>query len=388
MNSRHESFGMDTARTVLLHLFRLTTVLAATFYVVSEFPSRPLSVNEISLLVALFVISLLDIGLAHGDTADVDTALLVAGIYLYGAPSMLLMCTAVRVVVHLLLRRGDKTVELLDSLAKRYAAILVGAGALKIIGNIQVNPVFDDYLRVVLLGAVYVIVQLMTAQMGRARDRHDSIFRLLVGNLVLQGPLVAAGISVAVLTVVIIEDMGPWGIALTLLLLVIMRQSFALLLDIRSSYQLTIEALVGAMEAQRPEGRGVGEEAAAFARAVAAELGWFGARVERVGYAALLYYYGLTLSSRAADKNGPGTNPLSDVEFLRPVRPILFPLERDAVASVVRHRDVRAAFVVARSVEEFSPGRDQGQLAELEGILHFAWIDKVGRAVNRVRGKS
>lgn len=386
MSERLTVSSLQRARVALLHLFRVVVLSVAVFAVAIDPPGPTFSVDEFALVGALFMISLLDIGLAHGDTADVDTALLVAGVYLYGAPALLVMCTVVRLAVHLLARRGYGLGELMDSLVKRYAAILLSIPVLALLASISLFPPADRYVDVLLLGLVFGVVQLIAGQIGRARERHDSIFRLLVGNLILQGPLLASGVSVAILIVLIIDDMGPWGIALTLVLLLAMRQSFALLLDIRASYQATIEALIGAMEAQRTESRGSGDRVAAFTRRVAAELGWFGSRVERVGYAALLYYFGLPLKKQIETDQDSTRNPLSDVEFLRPTGPILEPLEGD-LSPTAKRRDIRSAYVVARSVDEFAPGRCTDRLRELEEHVGDAWVRQVGRAVARAREK-
>ncbi len=341
-------------------------------------PSLELAV----LAVALLLTSLLDVALSHGDTADTDTALLVSGMYLFGAHEMILAVLLARILVHLAVPSRRAIADLISGLSRRVAAILLCVPILGVLNSAPPSSESGVYLAVAGLGTVFALTQLVAGQVSRVGLRGDSLLRLLAGNLSLQGPLLAAGVSVAVLAVVITPDMGAWGIALTLLLLISMRQSFALLLDIRASYRATIEALTGAMEAQHSGQRGQGDRVVSSARSVGIALGWFGSRIERLGYAVLLNHYGLTVGPDDEQVAGRLTRyPLRDVAFLRPVLPVLKMLEGRGSSSV-RRSDLKLAYVAARVLETHSPERGtQTSQAIGECLGSDGWLRRAENAL-------
>ncbi len=83
--------------------------------------------------------------------------------------------------------------------------------------------------------------------------------------------------------------MGAWSLIPVVALLFLMRQSYAMLLDIRELYRTTVEVLVEAAEAKMHGRVGHAERTAAAARAIAMRIGLSAQRVERISYAALLH---------------------------------------------------------------------------------------------------
>ncbi len=300
-------------------------------------------------LLAVTVLSLLDVFLPHGDSVDVDAPFIVASLYLFGPGATVLIVVASRVVAHAF-RSGTRDLRgLASGLIKRLAAIIAATGILGVFEAVSMPPL-GPYLEVFGLGVMFMGVQLVVGQLDLVVERNDSLFRALRGNVALQGSVLAASVSIAILTVVIHDGMGAWGLVVTLFLVATMRQSFALLLDVRQAYQATIETLMGAMEVQSPEEKGLGERTARLARTCGAEFGWFGRQIEHMGYAALLVHYGLYFRRLDDGTDAPVFTPLAEVEFLKPVEPILgIVRDVDDAGTDAKRNDVIAAYLVSRA---------------------------------------
>ena len=75
-------------------------------------------------------------------------------------------------------------------------------------------------------------------------------------------------------------------------LLLLMRQSYVLFLDIRETYRTTVEVLVEAAESQDSRRAGHSDRTAVLARSIAMGCGLSASEVELIGYAALLHDIG------------------------------------------------------------------------------------------------
>lgn len=271
---------------------------------------------------------------------------------------------ASRILAHLTLHGLSPSWSLAAALSKRIVGISVGYAGLWLMpllpwGRAQV------FGEVLVLGIAYVAVGLLYAQVTLAMERSDSVFRMAASNITLQGPVLATGVSVGILTVLIHDDMAVWGLLLVLFLAITIRQSFALLLGVRQGYQATIEALIGAMEAQQTDEHGIGREVAILARRTGAEYGWFGKSVEDLGYAALLVYFGLSFTSWDDGEAAARPTPLAEVQFLRPVAPIVEAATKPSAKVPVARRTLIAAYIVALCISQLSPARAEEMVASL-----------------------
>jgi hypothetical protein len=343
-------------------LVAAVTVLAMSGWDVLDWPSA------VPYLVALVILSLMDVQLPHGDSVDVDSAVIIASIYLFGPATAAWLVLISRILAHVALHGFALSWGLASSISKRVVGISVGFAALWLLPS----PSWERaqvFVEVLALGLAYVAAVLLYGQISLAAERRDSILRMAAGNIALQGPVLATGVSVGILTVLIHDEMAVWGLVLVLFLAVTIRQSFALLLDVRQGYQATVEALIGAMEAQKSHELGVGSEVAILARTAAAEYGWFGKSVENMGYAALLLYFGLSFTSRDDHRGAIRPTPLAEVQFLRPVAPIVEAAERPPTQIPVPRRTLVAAYIVVLCISRLSPARADMMLATLAGQL-------------------
>jgi hypothetical protein len=156
--------------------------------------------------------------------------------------------------------------------------------------------------------------------------------------------------------------MSYWGLALVVLLLVVMRQAFVLLLDIRQAYQSTIEVLARAMEAQTKGRLGHAERVRDIATLAGRSIGLHGRGLESLQYAAMLHDVGAEEYSDdvPAEDDGSRSDPsdvpsrsvavVENVEFLADVVPILRILETPETAPRAgRHHRVVSAYIVSRA---------------------------------------
>jgi len=176
--------------------------------------------------------------------------------------------------------------------------------------------------------------------------------RLLRGNFRTQAPALAAQWSASVLLLITYGEMRSWSLIPVVALLLLMRQSYALFLDIRETYRTTVEVLVEAAESQDDRRFGHAHRTAATARAIAMHIGLPAPAVERISYAALLHDLGELSDAIGAEGILPvreirSAEVVAGVEFFRSVEPILQICDGDASRVDVTADLALAAMIVA-----------------------------------------
>lgn len=313
-----------------------------------------------ALLVALLMLSFLDVWLPRGDAADLSSAVAVMSLVLLDAPTTLAAIVAVRITAHVLRHRSTKIGLLLEVVIARSVGVVAGGAALDFVRPLLRNGTEGIMLAAAGVAIAYFVAEIPVVQALASLRLRRSFGHLLVGNMRLQGWLIAAQMSIAVLGVTIYPAMRLWGLLLCLVLLLVLRQSFVLLLDIREAYQATTAAIARSFEAHDPEKSGHADRVARCAQAVASRLGVHGHDLERLQYASLFH----DIAAVAIDDPSPGADSsmlarvtgrgaadvLADVRFLEDVLPLLrlsdgrIPLE-----GVERKRDPLLAYIVCRS---------------------------------------
>ena len=146
-------------------------------------------------------------------------------------------------------------------------------------------------------------------------------------------------------------------------LLLLIRQSYALFLSIRETYRTTIEVLVEAAESQDSRRAGHSDRTASIARSIASACGISPSQVESIGYAALLHDLGrlaeVTEGQPTPDeRHVSAADVVREVEFLSHVEPILRVCE-GSFDSVPEDDVLLAGLIVALSSDidsEYNPG--------------------------------
>jgi hypothetical protein len=180
-------------------------------------------------------------------------------------------------------------------------------------------------------------------------------------------------------------------VLVTVGLLLVMRQSFALLLEVRASYTSTVEVLARSLEAYDPNRRGHAERVARMCGEAGRRIGLQGKRLESMTYAALFHDVGRLGS------DDPGEVPehssagiLGSVRFLSEALPILRILDTAGEDEAsLDEADLISAYLVARfSVldSDISTGaQEPDDLANSVGArLYSSTRTAVERAVRRV----
>jgi hypothetical protein len=163
--------------------------------------------------------------------------------------------------------------------------------------------------------------------------------------------LIAAQWSAAVLLLLTYGHMGRWGLIPVVALLLLMRQSYALFLDVRETYKATVEVLVEAAESQDVRRVGHAERTSVLARTIAMKIGLSASEVERISYAALLHDLGELAEGPDLVGLGPRHAPAAEVvrgvQFFDRVEPILWVCDGGDRAAAASEPDLLAALIVA-----------------------------------------
>jgi len=147
------------------------------------------------------------------------------------------------------------------------------------------------------------------------------------------------------------RGMGLWSLLPVVALLLLMRQSYALFLDIRETYRTTVEVLVEAAESQDDRRAGHADRTAMTARSIASRMGLPAAELERISYAALLHDLGELSEESLGGPAGQARHVsaaevVKDVAFFKNTEPILRICDGDA-ERVSDERNLTAALIVA-----------------------------------------
>jgi hypothetical protein len=347
-------------------------------------------------LVVVFVLDLLDLSMPYGETMAVDSAMVVACLILAGPVTAALVSVIARVAVQFA-RRGTAQFErTLALLSRRLLVLAVCAWLLEVM---QGGPSWmaEPYVQGLAVCAVFVLLEMVVAQVQAAPRLGERFSQLVRGNFSLQGPLLAAQVSVAVLSVITFGQMGIWGLAVMVLLVILMRESLALYLAIRQAYRATMEALVAVIEAQDPRRKGHAERVESLARSIALRLGIRGRELEYLGYAALLHdvdMLGLDLDVPDPDVAKHSGDTVSTVKFLSGVVPILQVCDgaSDIASTSIQIRQAAAVVAVASDIDDRAyspevgqPARAVERVAEIVEAQTLKSVEDAARSVGHER---
>jgi hypothetical protein len=261
-------------------------------------PYAPDYLTCVSFLVALAIVGAFDVGLPRGDYAEMGGALVVAAAVLLHPILALAAAAGSRALVFATRRPWEDPWRVLEDTSRRTLLLALtsfafirmgGAAALRTLdagGQVQILA------RVAAVVMLYLVLDAVLTQLGASLRLAAPLVPLLVGNLRLGGLVGTAQFSAAILAVVTYQTMGILGLVIVVGLLLVTRRSFSLLVDIRSAYRSTVEALARAIEAHDPQRRGHAERVAGLSTETARLLGQHGRQLEALTYAALFHDLG------------------------------------------------------------------------------------------------
>jgi len=150
-------------------------------------------------------------------------------------------------------------------------------------------------------------------------------------------------------------------------LLLLIRQSYAVLLETQETYRTTVEVLVEAAESQDPRRAGHAERTAEIARRIGVNLGLTFSQVELIGYAALLHDVD-AIASDASDSStvhaGRSSAMFDGVKYFSDVLPVLRLCDGIAAAhDELSEQDLTGAMIVALASDADAANHPQVELA-------------------------
>jgi hypothetical protein len=199
-------------------------------------------------LAAALVLDFFDISLPRGDSIGVTGPICAASLFVLGPVGGAIVSIGSAVLAHLVRRGVSGPRRLVALVFSRAVALAIGAALLVLVRGASSQWLF--YLVILATPAVFLLAELVASQAVVSLGTGRPLVGLLRGNLAGQMPLLVAGWSACLLLLITFTWMGPWSLIPVVALLLLMRQSYALLLDIRETYRTTVEVLVEAAESQ------------------------------------------------------------------------------------------------------------------------------------------
>lgn len=349
--------------------------------------------TAIAFALAALVLGLSGVWLPRGDSVDTTAAVAFAGAALMNPIVAVIALSAARLLVAVLRPRSRSVWGVIENVSRRALLVavtfaLVGPGML---ASLRAESGWPEYLRVGAAAAAFVALDLLLEQAHSSVRFGAPFVPLLLGNMRLQRWVVAAELSVAVLTVLLYPRMGYWGLLVTVGLLLVMQQSFALLLEVRASYTSTVEVLARAIEAYDPDRRGHAERVAEMVGEAGRLLGMQGRRLETLTYAALFHDVGFLGADEIDD--GPqyqSSEVIANVGFLSATVPILSILDMTGEAEMsLDEHDLVGAYLIAHfsaldSALMMRRDEGTGRADSIGARLYAKTRRKVDRAVRRI----
>lgn len=301
----------------------------------------------LSLFGAIAVLDAVSVSMPRGDRVSVSGAICASSVVMIGLPWALVVSIGALLCSHLVRWHAIDVHRLAGEMSLRAGALAVASAVFVLLESVGGRGA--PGVAVIILPALYLALELIGNQAYVAWQGKRDFLRLLRGNIRAQWPLLAAEWSAAALLLITYDEMGAWSLVPVSALLFLMRQSYALLHDIRETYRTTMEVLVEAAEGQDSRRIGHSERTAAIARTIAMRMGLNATEVERVSYAALLHdidvIAGTVPSEAKQGASGRSALILKDASFFSTVVPILELCDGDGVSSA-KERDLTAALIV------------------------------------------
>lgn len=303
---------------------------------------------------AALLLDTFDVALPRGDTIQVSGALCAAGLIILGPIVAAVTFLSSQVIAHVARRGRHSAKALLSHIVSRIAGLLMATT----VAYFLIDAGASQQIAFYIVPGVFLISETTAQQLLSAAGSGRPLSRLLLGGLTMQGPLIVAQWSTAVLVLITYggggrgPGMGSWSLIPALALLLLIRRSYALLLEIRETYLGTVEVLVEAAEGQDSRRAGHSERTALVARSIGVKIGLSANQVERISYAALLHDIdAIADESRGAvaafEPEGHSSNVVESARFFADVVDIVRMCDGGEPLSEGSAADMLAAVIVA-----------------------------------------
>ena len=320
--------------------------------------------NAAAIFTSLLVLDSLGIRLPRGDIVGVGGALVAVAVQMFSIP------LTMAIGIGSLLVSGTMAASL-EGLTVRLA-VRVGATLFSgLLVGLMAGQQSSLFAAVVIAGG-FLITELalhraLTAYLG-GREVLVSLRTSLKG----QASITVAQVSAASLAILTFPEMNLWSLLPVLALLLLIRQAWSILLELRETYHTTLAVLVEAAVAENPSGAGHAERTAIIARKIGARCRLGARDVERLSYAALLHDIGEMHRDDETVPEPPqspyrcAASVVKNVAFLADVVPVL-----RVTDGVVARSDVSASLLglIVLLASAVDSTRNGGALSAREGML-------------------
>lgn len=386
----------DRLLVIIQSLLAIVAVGLVTVFIAGGMPADTLdaSLRALGLGAALLVLGFFNLWLPRGDAVDTTVPIaFAAGVVLHPlmAAGVVLLARCATIALR---PKGHTVWTAAEQVGRR---IILMCATFAVLGGPAIDALrsgrLDLRLSLVVSAAavVFVAIDALGEQVHASVRFRAPLLALIAGAVRLQGWMLAAEMSTAVLAVVLFQALPYWGLLVTVGLLLVMRQSFALLLEVRASYTSTVEVLARSLEAYDPDRRGHAERVARMCGEAGRTIGFQGKRLESLTYAALFHdvaYLGSDDPTEAPEH--AAAEVLAGVGFLSGALPILRILDTAGEDDAsLDEDDLIGAYLVARFSAldgEISGGVSESvEVANAVGSrLYASTRGAVERAITRV----
>lgn len=271
-------------------------VIFALFLFAGSLPNFPFEWIWAVIFFAILLIGseFLDVTLPQGSHVSVSSAFIIAMLSIMPFQPALATTGFGLLIATLLRERHVPWEEMFFSPAKNVVSLISAYAAYSIFKSIPAAYASwsSNIGGLVLAAIVFYAIDTLQDQLNLSYGTWRFLLRSYVSSWRLAGTTYAALACSGLLIAVTYSQIGYWGILLLCLPLFVIRYSFRLYINIKRTYQNTIEALASAIETQDPRRRGHAKRVAEYSIAIARELGIYGDELELIGYGALLHDIG------------------------------------------------------------------------------------------------
>ncbi|MDO9557581.1 MAG: HD domain-containing protein [Coriobacteriia bacterium] len=279
----------------------------------------------------------LGVRLGRGDMVYIDASLGLSALVLF-TPGQVVLASAIGGLAGVLLNPRERS-SILERCSEIGRKILVLATLVPLAGVVATTSktglgTIGAQATLLGFGFLYAASDLLTAAFSQSLRRGSNLLLELVRLARPIAVIYLGHITTGVVIVLLFDSLGYVGLLVMITLVLMMQNSFNLLLRIKTAYQETIQALVHASELQLPGEAGHARRVAEMATHAGRQLGLSSENLELVGYAALLHDIGKI--GVKADAEGAissehaqiGADIVAQIPFVDSVAPIVGMHER------------------------------------------------------------
>jgi hypothetical protein len=343
----------------------------------------------------IVLLAVFDVWFPFNSAITVGSALAVAATLQFDAVVVMAMIAVAEIIAVVSDRRPDSFERGLTRLSERTLAVAVASLMMLATSHFPGTPISAlqpfDYVMLLLIALTFPSIEIIANAVVATLLRSNTIPSWPDTRLGMGGWMVAAQASVGLLSFIMYQSMGIWGLIVAVVLVLVMRQSFVLLMQVREAYESTLDVLIRTMDVQRPGRVATAERVAEVCVEAGAMCGLHGPQLDRLRYAALLYDVGLseaedTVQGGQVALSRISSRVVSDVSFLAGVVPVLALCESGDTTDATDESLISAAIVMTASaaLEGSDPDPDLAcVIAALAPPVAVRVDEAVKRLVNR-----